>query len=437
MFCRIVRFPFVLILLASFALNAFSGLPSSAQTLMVGEYLLKQTLEYGLNGNKIGLFASDPARSRFLGMTFDRNGYSYVANGDDNGVSIFTPNGKSIGHFVIPRAHSCSHVTIDNMEYIYVSSYYTSIVYRISPAGVTTNFASAPYPLGLAFDKNGNLYVSSGNNNIYKFSSTGSSMGIFASGLPAPGGLDCDAAGNLYVACEGTSGTTSDEIRRFAPDGTRLLSWTSPYLSQPVNVKFGPDGNLYVAEFTNKTVYRFSSNGVGDQSNFITGLNAPFGLAFKPVSASPVTVSGTAVFEGIAPTAPVQNVTFEFRVFGVKAFPSQTVAVAPSGGFSLTNVPRGNYSLHIKGAKYLAKNVIVDATNGDVSGVVATLLAGDANNDNSVDSTDFGILIGAFNTSASLPGSGYDATADFNGDGYVDSTDFGLLIGNFNEMGDQ
>ena len=36
---------------------------------------------------------------------------------------------------------------------------------------------------------------------------------------------------------------------------------------------------------------------------------------------------------------------------------------------------------------------------------------------------------------ATLPGNGYDPTCDFNFDGSVDSTDFGLLIGEFNVMG--
>ena len=60
---------------------------------------------------------------------------------------------------------------------------------------------------------------------------------------------------------------------------------------------------------------------------------------------------------------------------------------------------------------------------------------GDANNDNSVDSTDFGILIGAYGSSAAVPGSGYDPTADFNFDGSIDSTDFGILISEFGTVG--
>ena len=144
-------------------------------------------------------------------------------------------------------------------------------------------------------------------------------------------------------------------------------------------------------------------------------------------------VSGILALEAISPTAPAQPVTFTFRTAGFADFVA-SAAVSQSGTFSV-DLPKRSGVLHIKGAKYLAANVSVDATGGDVSGVTAFLPAGDANNDNSVDSSDFGILIGAFNTDSSVPNGGYDPTADFNGDGLVDSSDFGILIGEFNNTG--
>ena len=151
---------------------------------------------------------------------------------------------------------------------------------------------------------------------------------------------------------------------------------------------------------------------------------------------TPPSVSGSLAFEGIVPSAAAQNVTFTFRPADGSAnitFPF--IAVPASGAFNFTGIPQKKYTVHIKGDKYLATNVNVDTTGGNVSGVTAFLPAGDANNDNSVDSSDFGVLIGAFGSDASVPGSGYDPTADFNGDGVVDSTDFGLLIGEFNNSG--
>ena len=145
------------------------------------------------------------------------------------------------------------------------------------------------------------------------------------------------------------------------------------------------------------------------------------------------TVSGIITIDGV-PGAR-QPLTFTFRPLSGASF-DKTATIDVNGAFNLSNIPAQAYTVHIKGALCLARNITVDATNGDVSNANVTLEPGDANNDNSVDSTDFGILIGAFNTSASVPGSGYDPTVDFNFDGSVDSSDFGLLLGSFNQMGD-
>ena len=133
----------------------------------------------------------------------------------------------------------------------------------------------------------------------------------------------------------------------------------------------------------------------------------------------------------------------QFRAHGSATVISEfkNVTLMPSaanhmiGSFSVNAAP-GIYDVWIKGSKNLAvltPGVVVGATGGTIPGV--TLPAGDSNGDNSVDSTDFGTLIGAFNSSGSIPGSGYDPTVDFNFDGQVDSSDFGLLIGEFNNLG--
>ena len=145
-------------------------------------------------------------------------------------------------------------------------------------------------------------------------------------------------------------------------------------------------------------------------------------------------IVGAILFSGIAANAPPQIVSFQFRPVGGTPI-NQTYYTTSDGAFYLNSIPDGSYNLWVKSPTYLAALVTVTVSGGTVSGITATLQPGDANNDNSCDSTDFGILIGAFNTQASMPGSGYDATADFNGDGFVDSTDFGLLIGSFNMQG--
>ena len=66
---------------------------------------------------------------------------------------------------------------------------------------------------------------------------------------------------------------------------------------------------------------------------------------------------------------------------------------------------------------------------GTTSAEMGLMLAGDCNDDNVVNSTDFSILKSTFAKSFGQPG--YDDRADFSGDLVVNATDFSLLRGNF------
>ena len=149
---------------------------------------------------------------------------------------------------------------------------------------------------------------------------------------------------------------------------------------------------------------------------------------------TPVTVSGTALLEGCA--NPAQTLTFAFRPTDGSAIFTRSALLSSGGAFSLPNISRKNYQIHVKGGLWLAQNLALDTTVSSAANLSVSLRAGDANNDNSVDSSDFGVLIGAFGSDAAIPGSAYDTHADFNCDGLIDSSDFGLLIGEFNNAGD-
>ena len=148
-----------------------------------------------------------------------------------------------------------------------------------------------------------------------------------------------------------------------------------------------------------------------------------------------VSVGGMINLEGLAPNAPDQSVTITFRPADGSASFDRTVAIGQTSAFRFDNIPAKNYVLHFQGKKYLAANIAANAANNNVLDLTAALSAGDANSDNSVDATDFGILVGAYNGVAALSGSGYAANADFKLDGSVDATDFGLLVGNYGSVG--
>ncbi len=168
-----------------------------------------------------------------------------------------------------------------------------------------------------------------------------------------------------------------------------------------------------------------------------------FLFAAPPVVTGSISLEGIADFSAINPAVPVPVITVSFRAPGAtdvlttsEVTLAATTAGSPVGTFRAPALQPGTYDVLIKGDKNLSvllSGVTVPDIGCSLPGI--TLPGGDANNDNSVDSSDFTALIGSFNSDVNVPGSGYDARADFNYDGSVDSSDFTLLIGEFNQVG--
>ncbi len=112
----------------------------------------------------------------------------------------------------------------------------------------------------------------------------------------------------------------------------------------------------------------------------------------------------------------------------------QNVTLSATGAFYIWPVPTGAYTAHIKGAKWLARDVSCVVGNTYAANVSASLLPGDINNDNVVDLNDFALLAEAFGSEAASPN--WNANADLNCDGIVDLNDFSLLAADFGLAGD-
>jgi hypothetical protein len=149
-----------------------------------------------------------------------------------------------------------------------------------------------------------------------------------------------------------------------------------------------------------------------------------------------VGVSGQIEREDIAPNAPLMYLECEFRP--TNEFPGEPyrriATIQPDGTFSIPGVLPNHYTLWMKSHKWLAKVTGVDARNGNVNTVSELLLAGDANNDNSVDVLDLDLLIQAFDSTDTALN--WIEGADLNCDGSVDVLDLDLLIRNFDRQGD-
>ena len=145
--------------------------------------------------------------------------------------------------------------------------------------------------------------------------------------------------------------------------------------------------------------------------------------------AQPV-ISGTVMLEGS--TQPAQPVTFLLNpATGMDS--TLSVTLDANGMFHLYNLIATDYTVRVKGKKWLRTATAVTTLNHDVPNFVTTLPAGDLDDNNIVDVDDLTQLLFAFN---SVEGDGlYTDAADVNLDGKVDVDDLTLLLFNFNVSG--
>src|SRR5579872_2306242 len=175
----------------------------------------------------------------------------------------------------------------------------TPQVVKITPAGTISLFAQRGGE-GLAFDDAGNLYVADNLQGIiYRITPDGA-FHVFAqeSPLSAPYGLVFDRAGNLYVANEGT-----DTISKISPAGTlSTFVDNARGLLNPRGLVFDTQGNLLVANY-----FGGISEVAPDGSvrTFTSAVRFPGGLALDASGALFVTSQIQDLVYRVTPTGSV------------------------------------------------------------------------------------------------------------------------------------
>jgi sugar lactone lactonase YvrE len=128
---------------------------------------------------------------------------------------------------------------------------------------------------GMAFDSDGQLYVSSRyDGTVYKVAPNGS-ISTYAEGMGVATGIAFDHEGSLYV------GDRSGTIWRIAPDRQIFVYATLEPSVAAYHLAFAPNGLLYVSGPTTSSfdaVYTVDSHGTVEV--FYRGLGRPQGLAF-------------------------------------------------------------------------------------------------------------------------------------------------------------
>jgi sugar lactone lactonase YvrE len=145
---------------------------------------------------------------------------------------------------------------------------------------IDTNNNSKPFvsdlmnPTGLAFDRDGQLYVSSRyDGTVYRVAPNGTTS-TYAEGMGVATGMAFDREGNLYV------GDRTGTIWRVARDRQMFVFATLEPSVAAYHLAFGPNGTLYVTGPTTSSfdaVYAVDPHGT--VSVFYRGLGRPQGVA--------------------------------------------------------------------------------------------------------------------------------------------------------------
>jgi hypothetical protein len=146
---------------------------------------------------------------------------------------------------------------------------------------IDTNYNAKPFladlmnATAIAFDRAGQMYVSSRHDGaVYRVAPNGT-MSTYAEGMGIATGIAFDRAENLYV------GDRSGTIFKIARDRQIFVFATLEASISAYHLAFGPNGDLFVTGPTTSSfdcVYKI--NPQGEVSTFYRGLGRPQGLAF-------------------------------------------------------------------------------------------------------------------------------------------------------------
>ncbi len=249
---------------------------------------------FGLKGNFLYSFGKPGNKAGDLGRPMNltvRGEALYVAEYFNDRVQVFSLDGNS--QRIIGRAgagpgefNAPGGVAVDRDGMIYVADFYNHRIQKLTGDGVflrqwgasaqrkarsDADGVSFSYPTDVAIAGDGRLYVADGyNDRIQAFTSNGTFSrkwgGPFAANIYGPfngwfatvTGVAIGPKGNVFVA-----DFYNDRIQKFSADGTFLTSFGqrgsgNGELRYPIAVDVAGDGTVFVADYGNNRVTKWS-----------------------------------------------------------------------------------------------------------------------------------------------------------------------------------
>ena len=157
-----------------------------------------------------------------------------------------------------------------------VSVLQAGATYAAANTPITLVSSGLSFPLAVAVDLGGNLYIADTYTNaLKKWSAASATVSTLVStGLTRPSGLAVDSAGNVYIADTG-----SNALKRWnVADGT-VSTLLSSGLGNPAGLAIDAGGYVYIANTDSNTIRKFNPAD-GTVTNLVSsGLGGPTGVA--------------------------------------------------------------------------------------------------------------------------------------------------------------
>jgi sugar lactone lactonase YvrE len=224
------------------------------------------------------------------GMATDAGGNVYVTSANDGRIRRITPAGAVT---TLPLTlNGPSGIALDPSGNLVVAESGAHRVVRVTPAGVVTPIAgvqgSAGFadgaaatakfnqPRGIAVDTDGTIYVSDANNHLIRKIDPGLTVSTLAGGQGIQGYANGSGASARFAFPEGlalradhrllVADYFNHAIRVVAPDGTTSTlvggngngyidgPLASALINHPQDVKVGPSGKVYIADYDNHCI---------------------------------------------------------------------------------------------------------------------------------------------------------------------------------------
>jgi hypothetical protein len=247
------------------------------------------------------------------GMDVDKSGDLFVVNngpsGNDDYVSEFAPpytgSPKVLSTTWQSELFYPIGVAVDSKGTVYVSScgaycLETPAIF-VYPAGATSpasRITSSDFNglAGLTVDSKDNLYAVAWNDETFAAdvfeiragSTTPKPLHLHGLDTGSGGnGVSLDSAGDIFVSATSSGSNYVLEYRPHAHNAFRVID-TMPFLDEPLQLQVGPDGNLYVpvncASAPCVGVYAFKPKGkkAFESIGSSSGLTDTFGVATAP-----------------------------------------------------------------------------------------------------------------------------------------------------------